>query len=230
MTVVGKRLRKVYEGINREGVYKISDALALLIDPKGVTKFDQTLDLSMNLNVDVRKADQQVRGVVQLPHGTGKKIRIGVFCSPEKAEEAKKAGADVVGGEDLVEEVSKGQVDFDKCISTPDMMAKVGKLGKVLGPKGLMPNPKVGTVTMDIAAAVKALKAGQVEYRAEKNGIVHAGVGKVSFDVKKLEENLRAFVSTVLKAKPSGVKGTYLKKVTISTTMGPGLKIDLTDL
>tara|TARA_R110002050_G_scaffold118195_3_gene235462 strand:+ start:1502 stop:2194 length:693 start_codon:yes stop_codon:yes gene_type:complete len=230
MTVVGKRLRKVYEGINREGVYKISDALTLLIDPKGVTKFDQTLDLSMNLNVDVRKADQQVRGVVQLPHGTGKKIRIGVFCSPEKAEEAKKAGADVVGGEDLVEEVSKGQVDFDKCISTPDMMAKVGKLGKVLGPKGLMPNPKVGTVTMDIAAAVKALKAGQVEYRAEKNGIVHAGVGKVSFDVKKLEENLRAFVSTVLKAKPSGVKGTYLKKVTISTTMGPGLKIDLTDL
>lgn len=230
MTVVGKRLRKVYEGINREGVYKISDALTLLIDPKGVTKFDQTLDLSMNLNVDVRKADQQVRGVVQLPHGAGKKIRIGVFCSPEKAEEAKKAGADVVGGEDLVEEVSKGQVDFDKCISTPDMMAKVGKLGKVLGPKGLMPNPKVGTVTMDIAAAVKALKAGQVEYRAEKNGIVHAGVGKVSFDVKKLEENLRAFVSTVLKAKPSGVKGTYLKKVTISTTMGPGLKIDLTDL
>lgn len=230
MTVVGKRLRKVYEGINREGVYKISDALTLLIDPKGVTKFDQTLDLSMNLNVDVRKADQQVRGVVQLPHGTGKKIRIGVFCSPEKAEEAKKAGADIVGGEDLVEMVSKGQVDFDKCISTPDMMAKVGKLGKVLGPKGLMPNPKVGTVTMDIAAAVKALKAGQVEYRSEKNGIVHAGIGKVSFDVKKLEENIRAFTSTVLKAKPSGVKGTYLKKVTISTTMGPGLKIDLTDL
>jgi len=230
MAVVGKRLRKVYEGVNRDNLYKVTEAIKVLMDTKNATKFDQTLDISMNLNVDVRKADQQVRGVVQLPHGTGKKVRVGVFCSPEKVEEAKKAGADVVGSEDLVEKVAKGEVDFDKCISTPDMMAKVGKLGKVLGPKGLMPNPKVGTVTMNIADAIKALKAGQLEYRTEKNGIVHAGVGKISFDEKKIEENLRAFTSAILKAKPSGVKGTYLKKVTISTTMGPGLKIDLADL
>lgn len=230
MAVVGKRLRKVYEGVNRDNLYKVTEAIKVLTDSKNATKFDQTLDVSMNLNVDVRKADQQVRGVVQLPHGTGKSVRIGVFCAPEKVEEAKKAGADVVGSEDLVEKVSKGEVDFDRCISTPDMMAQVGKLGKILGPKGLMPNPKVGTVTMNIADAVKALKAGQLEYRTEKNGIVHAGVGKVSFDAKKLEENLRAFTSAILKAKPTGVKGTYLKKVTISTTMGPGLKIDLADL
>lgn len=230
MAVVGKRLRKVYENVNRDTSYKVAEAIKILTEKTGATKFDQTLDVSMNLNVDVRKADQQVRGVVQLPNGTGKKVRVGVFCPPEKAEEAKKAGADVVGSDDLVEKVAKGEVDFDRCVSTPDMMAQVGKLGRVLGPKGLMPNPKLGTVTPNIADAVKALKAGQVEYRTEKNGIVHAGVGKVSFDAKKLEENLRAFTSAVLKAKPSGVKGTYLKKVTLSSTMGPGLKIDLADL
>jgi large subunit ribosomal protein L1 len=230
MAVVGKRLRKVYESVDRNVTYKVADAIKILTDAKNATRFDETLDICINLNVDVRKADQQVRGVVQLPNGTGKKVRIGVFCPPEKMEEAKKAGADIVGSEDLVEKVSKGEVNFDKCISTPDMMGQVGKLGKVLGPKGLMPNPKVGTVTMDLAATIKALKAGQVEYRTEKNGIVHAGVGKISFDAKKLEENFRAFAGAVIKAKPSGVKGTYLKKVVISSTMGPGLKVDLADL
>jgi len=225
----GKRLRKVYDAVDRHKLYSLDEAVKLL-KTSGVTKFDQTVDISMNLNVDTAKSDQQVRGVVQLPHGTGKSVRVAVFAKPEKAAEAKKAGAEVVGGEELVEEVMNGRADFDKCVATPDMMVLVGKLGKVLGPRGLMPNPKLGTVATDVAKAVQALKGGQVEYRAEKAGIVHAGVGKLSFSEKAIAENIKAFFDTVQKAKPSGVKGTYLKRVTLSSTMGPGLKIDVASL
>ena len=226
---IGKRLTKAYDGVNREKLYPIAEAIKM-VKERAKAKFDETIELSMNLGVDPRHADQMVRGVVTLPNGTGRTLRVGVFARGAKAEEAKAAGADVVGAEDLVEKVQGGTIEFDRCIATPDMMPLVGRLGKVLGTRGMMPNPKVGTVTTDVAAAVKASKGGAVEFRVEKAGIVQAGVGKVSFDVKALEENVRAFADAVNKAKPSGAKGNYVKKVSISSTMGPGLKLDLSSL
>ena len=225
MAAHSKRLRGAYEGIDRARAYELDDAIDL-VKAKASAKFDETIEVAMNLGVDPRHADQMVRGVVSLPHGTGKTLRVAVFARGEKAAEAEAAGADVVGAEDLMQRVQQGQIDFDRCIATPDMMAIVGRLGKILGPRGLMPNPKVGTVTQDVAGAVKAAKAGQVEFRVEKAGIVHGGVGKVSFPEEALAENVRAFVDAVVKAKPSGAKGTYLKKVSISSTMGPGLRLN----
>jgi large subunit ribosomal protein L1 len=225
----GKRLRKVYEGLDTTKLYTVEEALKVIKD-SSKTKFDETIDIAINLNVDTRKADQQVRGMVQLPNGTGKTVRVAVFARDEKAKDAKAAGADVIGDDDLVERVAKGEINFDCCVATPDMMVQVGKLGKVLGPKGLMPNPKLGTVTNNVAEAVKALKGGQIEYKTEKSGIVHAGVGKASFTGKALLENVKAFSGAVFKAKPTGVKGVYVRGVTLSSTMGPGLRIDLSDL
>ena len=221
----GKRITKAREGINVDKQYGLSEAIGLLKD-RATAKFDETIEVAMNLGVDPRHADQMVRGVVNLPNGTGRTVRVAVFARGDKADEAKAAGADIVGAEDLVETVQKGEINFDRCIATPDMMPLVGRLGKVLGPRGMMPNPKVGTVTPDVAAAVKASKGGAVEFRVEKAGIVHAGVGKASFDAKALEENVRAFADAVIKAKPTGAKGNYVKKVALSSTMGPGLKLD----
>ena len=221
-----KRLRAAYEAIDVETQYDLTDAIGL-IKKAATARFDETVEVSINLGVDPRHADQMVRGVVSMPNGTGKKLRVAVFAKADKAAEALAAGADIVGAEDLMEQVQKGQIDFDRCIATPDMMGIVGRLGKILGPRGLMPNPKVGTVTMDVAGAVKAAKAGQVEFRVEKAGIVHGGVGKVSFPPDALAENMRAFVEAVIKAKPTGAKGTYLKRVSISSTMGPGLRVNL---
>ena len=229
MAKIAKRVAKSREGIDPNKAYALSEALQLLKDRSKV-KFDETVEISMNLGVDPRHADQMVRGVVNLPNGTGRSVRVAVFARGDKAEEAKAAGADIVGAEDLVDIVQKGTIDFDRCIATPDMMPLVGRLGKVLGPRGMMPNPKVGTVTTDVAAAVKASKGGAVEFRVEKAGIVHAGVGKVSFDVKALEENVRAFADAVNKAKPAGAKGNYVKKVSVTSTMGPGLKLDIATL
>ncbi|TPI09729.1 50S ribosomal protein L1 [Mesorhizobium sp. B4-1-3] len=229
MAKIAKRVAKSREGIDPNKAYALSEALQLLKDRSKV-KFDETIEVSMNLGVDPRHADQMVRGVVNLPNGTGRSVRVAVFARGDKAEEAKAAGADVVGAEDLVDIVQKGTIDFDRCIATPDMMPLVGRLGKVLGPRGMMPNPKVGTVTTDVAAAVKASKGGAVEFRVEKAGIVQAGVGKVSFDVKALEENVRAFADAVNKAKPAGAKGNYVKKVSVTSTMGPGLKLDIATL
>ena len=197
-----------------------------MVKARAIAKFDETIEIAMNLGVDPRHADQMVRGVVNLPNGTGRDVRVAVFARGAKADEAKAAGADIVGAEDLVEIVQGGKIDFDRCIATPDMMPLVGRLGKVLGPRGMMPNPKVGTVTMDVAGAVKASKGGAVEFRVEKAGIVHAGIGKASFDAEALEENIRAFADAVIKAKPAGAKGNYVKRVAISSTMGPGVKID----
>ncbi len=225
----GKRLRKIYEKVDRRKVYSLDEAIKLLKETASA-KFDETIEVAMNLGVDPRHADQMVRGVVQLPAGTGKEMRVAVFAKGEKAEEAKAAGADIVGAEDLVEKVQNGEIDFDRAIATPDMMPLVGRLGKILGPRGLMPNPKVGTVTPNVAEAVKAAKAGSVEFRVEKAGIVHAGVGKVSFDEDKIAENVKAFVDAVIKAKPEGAKGTYVKKVSLSSTMGPGLQVDLASI
>ena len=222
----GKRLRNAYQKIDRATHYDLGDAIGL-IKGADAPKFDQTVELALGLGVDPRHADQMVRGMVSLPHGTGKSVRVAVFAKGDKAEAAKAAGADIVGAEDLMEQVQKGQIDFDRCIATPDMMAVVGRLGKILGPRGLMPNPKLGTVTMDVAAAVSAAKAGQVEFRVEKAGIVQGGVGKVSFSDSVLAENIRAFVGAVVKAKPSGAKGTYLKRASLSSTMGPGLKVNV---
>ena len=221
-----KRLRAQYEGIDRQAPYDVGAAISLT-KAKATAKFDETVEVALNLGVDPRHADQMVRGVVSLPRGTGKTLRVAVFAKGDKAAEARAAGADVVGAEDLMEQVQKGQIDFDRCIATPDMMGLVGRLGKILGPRGLMPNPKVGTVTMDVAGAVTAAKAGQVEFRVEKAGIVHGGIGKASFEDAALAENLRAFVDAVVKAKPTGAKGTYLKRVSISSTMGPGLRVDV---
>jgi large subunit ribosomal protein L1 len=226
MAKIAKRVAKSREGIDPNKAYGLGEALKLLKDRSSV-KFDETIEVSLNLGVDPRHADQMVRGVVNLPNGTGRTVRVAVFARGAKAEEATAAGADIVGAEDLVETVQKGEINFDRCIATPDMMPLVGRLGKVLGPRGMMPNPKVGTVTMDIAGAVKASKGGAVEFRVEKAGIIHGGVGKVSFDVKALEENIRAFTDAVNKAKPTGAKGVYLKKVSVTSTMGPGLKVDL---
>ena len=229
MARTSKRMKAVREGVGAERQFTIPEAVKLLKERSSV-KFDETIEVSMNLGVDPRHADQMVRGVVSLPHGTGKTVRVAVFAKGPKAEEAEKAGADLVGAEDLAEKVQKGEIDFDRCVATPDLMAIVGRLGKILGPKGLMPNPKLGTVTMDVAKAVADAKGGQVEFRVEKSGIIHGGVGKASFDDDKLTENVNAFVNAIIKAKPSGAKGTYVKKVALSSTMGPGLKIEVQSL
>ncbi|EPY00725.1 50S ribosomal protein L1 [Magnetospirillum fulvum] len=221
----GKRLKAAYAEVNRDKFYTLAEAVAL-VKSNAKSKFDETIEIALNLGVDPRHADQMVRGVIELPHGTGKTVRVAVFAKGDKAEEAKKAGADIVGAEDLFETVNGGTMDFDRCIATPDMMGLVGRLGKVLGPRGLMPNPKLGTVTTNVVEAVRAAKAGQVQFRVEKAGIIHAGIGKASFDEAKLVENIRAFVDAIIKAKPQGAKGTYLKKVSLSSTMGPGLKLD----
>jgi large subunit ribosomal protein L1 len=225
MAKIAKRVKKITEGLDRSKAYGLDEAVKL-VKAKAVAKFDETIEVSMNLGVDPRHADQMVRGVCNLPNGSGRKVRVGVFAKGPKAEEAKKAGADVVGAEDLFEIVNKGTIDFDRCIATPDMMGLVGRLGKVLGPRNMMPNPKVGTVTMDVTAAVKAAKGGAVEFRVEKAGIVQAGIGKASFSEAQIAENVRAFIDAVNKAKPAGAKGTYVKKISLSSTMGPGLKLD----
>ncbi len=221
----GKRIRAARDGIEVAKLYGIQDAVKL-VKERAKAKFDETIEVSMNLGVDPRHADQMVRGVCNLPNGSGRTVRVAVFARGPKADEARAAGADVVGAEDLVEAVNGGNIDFDRCIATPDMMGLVGRLGKVLGPRGLMPNPRVGTVTMDVRAAVEAAKGGAVEFRVEKAGIVHAGIGKASFDDGKLVENIKAFADAVSKAKPTGAKGTYIQRVAISSTMGPGVKVD----
>ena len=222
----GKRLANAYEAIDPVAAYPLADAVKMLKE-RAQTKFDETIEIALNLGVDPRHADQMVRGVVQLPHGTGKTLRVAAFAREAKADEAKEAGADLVGAEDLAERVQNGDIDFDRCVATPDMMPVVGKLGKVLGPRGLMPNPKLGTVTQDIAAAITAVKGGQVQFRVEKAGIGHAGVGKASFSEAQLIENVRAFVGAINQAKPSGAKSTFLKKMALSSTMGPGIKVDV---
>jgi large subunit ribosomal protein L1 len=225
----GKRLKAAYEGFDVAKLHPLEEAIRL-VKTGAKAKFDETVEIALNLGVDPRHADQMVRGVVGLPNGTGKSVRVGVFARGPKAEEAQAAGADVVGAEDLAAAVQEGRIEFDRCIATPDMMALVGRLGKILGPRGLMPNPRLGTVTMDVRGAVGAAKAGQVEFRAEKAGIVHAGIGKVSFDDAKLLENARAFVDAIQRAKPTGAKGTYLKKAAVSSSMGPGVKVDVGSL
>ncbi|MCX5521231.1 50S ribosomal protein L1 [Kaistia defluvii] len=221
----GKRVINAREGIDRNKLYPISVAVALIKD-RANAKFDETIEVALNLGVDPRHADQMVRGVCNLPNGSGRTVRVAVFARGAKAEEAKAAGADIVGAEDLLEIVQGGTIDFDRCIATPDMMPLVGRLGKVLGPRGLMPNPKVGSVTMDVATAVAGAKGGSVEFRVEKAGIIHAGIGKASFDTEKLVQNIKAFVDAVQKARPTGAKGTYLQKVAVSSTMGPGVHVD----
>ena len=229
MTFVSKRMKKMNEGLDKEKLYTISEALKVLKE-KSTVKFDETIDIAMNLGIDTKQSDQNIRGMVSLPNGTGKKCVVAVFAKGPKATEAKDAGADIVGDDDLIANILKGQINFDRCIATPDMMAALGKVAKILGPKGLMPNPKLGTVTMNVKEAVEKAKAGQVDYRAEKAGVVHAGVGKMSFGEAKLEENVRAFIDVIVKAKPATSKGTYLKKVSLSSTQGVGLRIDLGDL
>ena len=222
-----KNQKTIAGKVDRNKSYGIAEAVTILKDCAKLRKFDESFEISMNLGIDPKHADQQVRGMVSLPHGTGAKVRVAVIARDAKADEAKAAGADVVGAEDLIEQIKAGTVDFDRCIATPDMMGLVGQVAKILGPKGLMPNPKLGTVTPDVKKAVEEAKAGAIEFRAEKAGIIHAGVGKVSFDDKKLIENINAFISTIQRARPAGAKGTYVKKVSLSTTMGPGLKIDM---
>src|ERR1700740_169165 len=229
MAKIGKRLKKAYEGIDPLKPHRLNEALKL-VKSRATAKFDETVEIAMNLNIDPRKQDQNLRGTVMLPHGTGKSVRVGVFARGDKAKEAEAAGADVVGAEDLAEKVQAGNIDFDRAIATPDMMALVGRLGKILGPRGLMPNPRLGTVTPNVAEAVRAAKGGQVEFRAEKAGIVHAGVGKASFTDAALADNVRAFVGAITRGKPSGAKGTYIKKVSLSSTMGPAVKVELAGL
>jgi len=226
---ISKRTAKVREGVDETKYYSLEEAVQL-VKARATAKFDETIEVALNLGVDPRHADQMVRGVVALPNGTGRTARVAVFAKGAKADEALKAGADIVGAEDLAEEIAKGNINFDRCIATPDMMGLVGRLGKVLGPRGLMPNPKVGTVTMDVTQAINDAKGGAVEYRVEKAGIVHAGVGKASFDNKAISENIRALVDSVVRAKPTGAKGTYLKKVSLSSTMGPGVKVALSSV
>jgi large subunit ribosomal protein L1 len=221
----GKRIENAKQGIDRTRLYGLDEAVKLVKD-RATAKFDETVEVAMNLGVDPRHADQMVRGVCNLPNGSGRTLRVAVFARGAKADEARAAGADIVGAEDLVQTVSEGKIDFDRCIATPDMMPLVGRLGKVLGPRGLMPNPKVGTVTMDVTSAVKASKGGSVEFRVEKAGIVHGAVGKASFSADKLTENIKAFADAVIKAKPPGAKGTFVQRVAISSTMGPGVKIE----
>ncbi|MEY8841624.1 50S ribosomal protein L1 [Cribrihabitans sp. XS_ASV171] len=228
MAKLGKRTRAAREAFAGKEDMSVQDAVAL-IKANASAKFDETVEIAMNLGVDTRHADQMVRGVVGLPNGTGKDVRVAVFARGAKADEAKEAGADIVGAEDLMETIQGGTIEFDRCIATPDMMPIVGRLGKILGPRNLMPNPKVGTVTMDVKQAVEAAKGGEVQFKAEKGGVVHAGVGKASFDEAKLIENIRAFVSAVAKAKPTGAKGTYMKKISLSSTMGPGVTVDVAE-
>ena len=226
MAKLGKRARAAREAFGGKENLSVEEAVSL-IKSSSSTKFDETVEIAMNLGVDPRHADQMVRGVVGLPNGTGKTVRVAVFARGPKADEAKEAGADIVGAEDLMETIQGGTIEFDRCIATPDMMPIVGRLGKILGPRNLMPNPKIGTVTMDVAQAVKDAKGGQVQFKAEKAGVVHGGIGKVSFDDAKLAENVRAFVSAVQKAKPAGAKGTYVEKISLTSTMGPGVSIDV---
>jgi large subunit ribosomal protein L1 len=226
MAKVAKRVRAAREAVRGKANLPLEEAVAL-IKANATAKFDETIEVAMNLGVDPRHADQMVRGVVSLPNGTGKTVRVAVFARGAKADEAREAGADIVGAEDLMETIQGGTIEFDRCIATPDMMPIVGRLGKILGPRNLMPNPKVGTVTMDVAQAVKNAKGGEVQFRVEKGGIIHGGVGKASFEDAKLVENVRAFVQAVNRAKPSGAKGTYLKKVSLSSTMGPGVSVDV---
>lgn len=226
MTKMTKKKKVIAEKIDREKFYDLAEAVKLLKEFSKDSKFDETVEIAMNLGVDPKHADQQVRGMVSLPNGTGASVRVAVFAKDDKAEEAKKAGADLVGAEDLVEKINKGEIDFDRCIATPDMMGLVGRVAKVLGPKGMMPNPKLGTVTPDVEKAVKDAKGGALEFRAEKAGVVHARVGKTSFDEKKIVENVTAFIDAIKKAKPTGAKGNYIGKIALTTTMGPGLKID----
>jgi large subunit ribosomal protein L1 len=228
MAKLSKRQKALTE-IDRNRFYAVDEAISL-VKQNATTKFDETVEIALNLGVDPRHADQMVRGVVNLPKGTGKTVRVAVFAKGAKAEEATKAGADVVGAEDLMETIQGGQIDFDRVIATPDMMGVVGRLGKVLGPKGLMPNPKLGTVTMDVTKAVTDAKSGQVEFRVEKAGIIHAGIGKASFSEGDLKENFTAFVDAIVKAKPSGAKGKYVKKIAVSSTMGPGVKVDTAEI
>jgi large subunit ribosomal protein L1 len=229
MAKLGKRMKAIQAAVGATRMLPLEDAVGL-IKANASAKFDETVEVAMNLGVDPRHADQMVRGSVTLPNGTGKSVRVAVFARGPKADEAQKAGADIVGAEDLMETIQGGKIDFDRCIATPDMMPIVGRLGKILGPRGLMPNPKVGTVTMDVAQAVQDAKGGQVQFRVEKAGIVHAGVGKASFDAEKLAENVRALVEAVNRSKPAGAKGTYLKKVSLSSTMGPGVGVALDSL
>ncbi len=226
MARMGKRIKKAYDGLNPDKQYTIDEAVKSL-KSRATAKFDETVEVSLNLNIDPRQADQQVRGMVALPNGTGKTVRVAVFAKGAKVAEAQAAGADLVGGDDLAEKVLAGEINFDRVIAAPDMMAVVGKLGKVLGPRGLMPNPKLGTVTPNVAQAVKDAKGGQVEFRADKTGNINAGVGKASFDEAKLAQNLKAFLDAIVKARPAGVKGSYIKKATVSSTMGPGFKLDI---
>ncbi|HHG89651.1 MAG TPA: 50S ribosomal protein L1 [Devosia sp.] len=225
MAKIGKRTKAARANVDRNKLYGLDEAIKLAKDNAGA-KFDETIEISMNLGVDPRHADQMVRGVISLPNGTGRSVRVAVFAKDAKADEAKAAGADIVGAEDLMEEVQKGNINFDRCIATPDMMPLVGRLGKILGPRNMMPNPKVGTVTPNVGEAVKNAKGGAVEFRVEKNGIVHGGVGKASFSENALLENIRAFADAVAKAKPAGAKGTYIKRVALSSTMGPGVHVD----
>ncbi len=226
MAKKGKRLMNAREGVNPGEAYDVAAAVTMLKE-RATARFDETVEIALNLGVDPRHADQMVRGVAQLPHGTGKTVRVAAFAVGQKAEEARQSGADIVGGEDLAKSVQEGQIDFDRCIATPDMMSIVGRLGKILGPRGLMPNPKLGTVTQDIGAAVAAAKQGQIQFRAEKAGIVHAGIGRASFSHDQLVENVRAFVGAVSRAKPTGAKGTYIKKVALSSTVGCGIRVEV---
>ena len=229
MAHVGKRLKKGYEGIDRNAVYPAEEAVKL-IKSRASAKFDETIEIAMNLNIDPRKSEQNVRGTVLLPNGTGKTLRVAVYAKGARAEEAKAAGADLVGAEDLAEQIQGGKVEFDRCIATPDMMALVGRLGKVLGPRGLMPNPKLGTVTQNVGEAVKAAKGGQVEFNTAKASIIQAGLGKASFSEEALVGNLRAFVGAISRSRPAGIKGSFIKKVSLSSTMGPGLKVEISGL
>ena len=225
----GKRIVNAYKNINKDAALPLAEAITVVRE-NATAKFDETIDIAMNLGVDPKYADQMVRGVCSLPHGTGKTLRVAVIAQGEKADEAKAAGADIVGAENLIDSILSGKVDFDRCIATPDMMGMAGKVARILGPKGLMPNPKLGTVTLDVANAVKKAKAGEVQYRVEKNGIVHAGIGKASFSASQLTDNAKTFIDAILKAKPQGLKGNYLKKISLSSTMGVGIRVDLTSL
>lgn len=229
MAKTGKRLTAIYTAFDKSKTYPLSEAIKL-VKQNARAKFDETVEMTMNLGIDPRHADQMVRGLISLPNGTGKTVRVGVFARGPKAEEAQAAGADVVGAEDLAEKIQAGEIAFDRCIATPDMMGVVGRLGKILGPRGLMPNPRLGTVTMDVKGAITAAKGGQVEFRAEKAGIIHAGIGKASFDDDKLLENARALADAIQKARPAGAKGTYVQRVALSSTMGPGVRVDAASL